>query len=123
MVEAAEHSADRALPRKAIGHHRRAERREFVGVAADEDDGLGSDGAQRVDHPVAHGSTVDVDQGLGPPHPPAAATCQHGAGNPHVAGMPDGSSWSRNCSQRSASSVSPISAAIWPRPRSDRRNP
>jgi hypothetical protein len=34
-----------------------------------------------------------------------------------------GSSCSRNVRQRSASSVSPISAAISPRPRSERRNP
>ncbi len=78
---------------------------------------------ERVEHAVAHRPTVDVDQRLGPPHPPTRAAGQDDTGEPHVAGMPDGSSCSRNCSQRSASSVSPISAAISPRPRSDRRNP
>ncbi len=39
------------------------------------------------------------------------------------AGIPDGSSWSRNRRHRSASSASPITAAISPSPRRQRRKP
>ena len=39
------------------------------------------------------------------------------------AGTPPGSSWSRNCAQRAASSSSPMVAAVRPRPRRQRRKP
>ena len=41
----------------------------------------------------------------------------------HSAGTPDGSSWARNVAHRSASSSSPIAAAIRAARSNDRRNP
>ena len=78
---------------------------------------------------AAIGTPSTTNEGLVGAHAGARATGQHGPGRARrrpsvdVGGMPDGSSWRRNRWQRSASSFSPIAAAISPRPRSERRKP
>ena len=81
--------------------------------------------------PVATiGDAVDLDQRLVAPHPRAGSPRQHDADHDpdlsrwaSASGMPAGSSWSRNCVQRSASSVSPMAAAIAASPQQAAQEP
>ena len=72
---------------------------------------------------LGHRHAVDLDERLVGAHPAAGAAAQHGAGGHDACGGPSGSSCTRNIATRSASSCSPIAAAIAPSPASARRKP
>ena len=76
-------------------------------------------------HALDHRHAVDLDERLVGAHPAAARRRSSTAPGGHdpARGGPSGSSCTRNVATRSASSVSPIAAAIAPSPASARRNP
>ena len=106
------------------GHVSARTSRPVAAVSRDRSPPTSTTGAQPAASSTVHTcSTIDLadlDQGLVAPHPPARAAAQHGAARARRLGRQDGgpvgSSWSRNCSQRAASSCSPISAAVRCRP-------
>ena len=73
--------------------------------------------------PFGHRHPGDLDQRLVGAHAPAAPAAEHHSGGHASGGGPCGSSWARNWAHRSASSCSPIAAAIAPSPASERRKP
>ncbi len=113
-TEGIDDAAEWALAWLCVGDELPAgRRREPDAVPADEDHRPAPGGFEDRADVLCQRSAVEVDQRLVATEPLAAATAEHGAadgarGSHRQAGGPAGSSCWRNCSQRSASSVSPI---------------
>ncbi len=125
-----EHAAERSLARKFVVDVVEAEAAQRSSITSDRHHRRTSGGCQDIGNPAGHRYALDQHRRLVCAHAPAGSSAQHRtdrgarharpvAGQPSE-GMPLGSSCCMNTAIRSASSCSPIAAAISRRPRKHR---
>ncbi len=119
-----QHPTAGSLTREVVRDRGSSEPRQEHAVAADQAHRVAAGRLQRGGHALGHRHAAHLDERLVGAHAAAPAAAEHRPGGHEPArGGPSGSSCTRNVATRSASSASPIAAAIAPNPASARRNP